>query len=112
MLTERTALILNTSTLQLQGALARVDVTDVECQLLRCLLQAEGHRMEGAALLSSSGLPTNATGQNALSVRVARLRKKLLAAGAAEPTLKSIRHGGYQLCLPIQVISLHSTTLP
>lgn len=103
MLLERTSLLLNLSTLQLQGALTSVDVTDVECQLLCCLLQAQGHRMEGALLLARSGLPAGDAGKNALSVRVARLRKKLVAAGASDPTLKSIRHGGYQLCVPLQL---------
>lgn len=112
MLTERSALILNLSTLQLQGALACVDVTDIECQLLRCLMHAQGHRMEGKALLAHSGLSADPAGKNALSVRVARLRKKLLAAGAVEPTLKSIRHGGYQLCVPLQAQSYASGVIP
>lgn len=112
MLTVRTTLILNLSTLQLQGALSCVDVTDVECQLLRCLLHAQGQRMDGTALLAHCGLPADAAGKKALSVRMARLRKKLLAAGACEPTLKSIRHGGYQLCVPLQAQSHASGAAP
>jgi len=101
--------LLNLSTLQLQGALACVDVTDAECQLLKCLAEAQGCRMDGSALLTRLHMPVDAAGQNALSVRVVRLRKKLLAAGAQEPTIKSIRAGGYQLCL---MVHAHRNGMP
>jgi DNA-binding response OmpR family regulator len=101
MLPEHTPLALNLSTLQLQGASLRVDVTDAESRLLQCLIAAQGNRMDGEALLSKLALPADTAGKNALGVRVVRLRKKLLAAGAGEPTIKSIRNGGYQLCVPV-----------
>lgn len=103
MLTERPSLILNLSTLQLQGLALRVDVTDPESQLLCALAKAPGCRLEGQALLTQFGMPVDDAGKRALGVRVVRLRKKLLAAGASEPTIKSIRGCGYQLCVPLAV---------
>ena len=103
MLTERTSLILNLSTLQLQGPASDIDVTDPESQLLCALAAAPGCRMHGHALLAQFDLPMNDAGKRALGVRVVRLRKKLLAAGASEPTIKSIRSSGYQLCVPLAV---------
>lgn len=103
MLTERTSLILNLGTLQLQGAASRVDVTDPESQLLCALAAAPGCRIEGTDLRIQLGLPVDEAGKRALGVRVVRLRKKLLAAGASDPTIKSIRGTGYQLCVPLVV---------
>lgn len=103
MLTERNSLTLNLSTLQLHGSIAHIDVTDAECQLLGYLAQASGKRIDASSLLVQLGLPTDENGKNALSVRVVRLRKKLLAAGACDPTIKSIRGKGYQLCVLIQI---------
>lgn len=103
MLTERTPLLLNLSTLQLQGSTSRIDVTDPESQLLCALLTAPGCRMVDHDLLAQVGLPVNEAGKRALGVRVVRLRKKLEMAGALPPTIKAIRGLGYQLCVPISV---------
>lgn len=103
MLSERISLVLNLSTLQLLGPLACVDVTDAESQLLASLCAALGNRLAIAALLTQFHLPADALGKRALGVRIVRLRKKLLAAGAHEPTIKSIRASGYQLCVPLTV---------
>lgn len=106
MLTERPSLLLNLSTLQLQGPVARIDVTDPESQLLCALATAPGCRLKGHALLAQFGMPVDDAGKRALGVRVVRLRKKLLSAGASEPTIKSIRGSGYQLCVPLAVHTL------
>ena len=42
--------------------------------------------------------------KTSLEVRITRLRKKLIQAGAAEPCLESIRGVGYRLHAPIQLI--------
>jgi DNA-binding response OmpR family regulator len=42
-------------------------------------------------------------GKKSLEVQIVRLRKKLENAGAASPTIKSIRSFGYQLCVPVTV---------
>jgi len=103
MLAESPHLVLNLSTLQLQGAGTRIDVTDPESQLLCALARAPGCRMEAAALLEQFAIPLDDAGKRALGVRVVRLRKKLLAAGASKPTIKSIRCSGYQLCVPLAI---------
>jgi DNA-binding response OmpR family regulator len=38
-----------------------------------------------------------------LEVRIARLRKKLIDAGAPGDCLKAIRNEGYQLCAPLHI---------
>jgi len=105
MLTERISLSLNLITLQLQGDGLRIDVTDPESQLLCALAAAPGCRLDSQSLLVQMCLPANDAGKRALGVRVVRLRKKLLAAGASEPTIKSIRGSGYQLCVPLSVLA-------
>jgi len=38
-------------------------------------------------------------------VQIVRLRKKLADVGAPEPTIKSIRSTGYQLCVVLEIMS-------
>lgn len=103
MFSDRITLVLNLNTLQLQGPVARIDITDPESLLLCALVAAPGYRMQASALLQHCGMPVIESGKRALGVRVVRLRKKLIAAGANEPTIKSIRGTGYQLCVPLSV---------
>lgn len=105
MLQARIAIALYLRTLQVEGSLGTVDITAPESQLLLALGSAEAHRVGTQALLTQLSLPINAQGKRALGVRIVRLRKKLLDAGASDPTIKSIRNSGYQLCVPVRVIS-------
>jgi DNA-binding response OmpR family regulator len=41
--------------------------------------------------------------QASIVVRIVRLRKKIMAAGAARSCIKTQKPSGYQLCIPIKI---------
>jgi len=98
------AITLNMSLLQLKGPQAVIDISDHESHLLSALARARDHRLETWQLLELTGKSTSATDKKALTVQIVRLRKKLTDAGAPEPTIKSIRSTGYQLCVALEVL--------
>lgn len=89
---------LNLSRLQLQGPEGNVDLTAAESQLLFAFARAPGRTIERwqlAEMISSGGEQPAAA---ALEMRIARLRKKLAAAGAEPPYIKALHKVGYTLC--------------
>ncbi len=100
-----TSLSLNLRTLQLGGALGWVDVSAMECELLQAFSSADFQRLNVPQMLQRVGKLNNEQGKNALGVQMVRLRKKLEKAGAPAPTIKSIRGVGYQLCVPLHLLS-------
>jgi DNA-binding response OmpR family regulator len=94
-------LAINVQTLQLTGPLSVVDLSDHECQLLTALNRATDRRLETWQLLELLGKDADDNEKRALTVQFVRLRKKLADAGASDPSLKSIRGSGYQLCVAI-----------
>jgi DNA-binding response OmpR family regulator len=96
-----TPLVLNMQTLQLTGTKGTVDLSDHECQLLAALNRAKDRRLETWQLLELLGKDADEKERQALTVQFVRLRKKLVESGAGEPSLKSIRGSGYQLCVAI-----------
>ncbi len=82
---------------QLVGPEASVDLTSSEVKLLSALVRASGKplaRWEIAELLGvSDELPSDAM----LEMRIARLRKRLIAAGAVHPVIKALHKQGYLL---------------
>lgn len=98
-------LVLNTTVLQLKGPAAVADVSAQESQLLCALARAKDHRMETWQLLELTGKSTSAMDKKALAVQIVRLRKRLSDVGAVEPTLKSIRSSGYQMCVALEIES-------
>lgn len=98
-------LTLDTAVLQLKGPHSVVDVSDQESLLLSALARAREHRLETWQLLELTGKSTSASDKKALTVQLVRLRKKLMDAGAPEPTIKSIRSTGYQLCVGLEVLA-------
>ena len=98
------ALMLDTAVLQLKGLQTVVDVSDQECLLLSALARANDHRLETWQLLELTGKSTSAPDKKALAVQIVRLRKKLTDVGAPDPTIKSIRSSGYQLCVVLEIV--------
>lgn len=103
-LSNAAALSLDTTVLQLQGPQGLADVSDQESQLLSALARARDHRLETWQLLELTGKSTSTADKKALTVQIVRLRKKLVDVGAQEPTIKSIRSTGYQLCVGLEII--------
>lgn len=95
---------LDVNNLQIKGTLGTVDVSDHESQLLSALARAIDHRLETWQLLELTGKSTSAGDKKALAVQIVRMRKKLVDVGAAEPTIKSIRSTGYQLCAVVEIV--------
>jgi DNA-binding response OmpR family regulator len=102
-------LSLNAFTLQIGGSAGWIDITDPECKLLKAFAMTPTRRLKTSSILELVGKEAGEPGKRALEVQIVRLRKKLLQAGATDPTIKSIRGMGYQLCVPLQ---LHTTTTP
>jgi DNA-binding response OmpR family regulator len=101
--TVENTLVLDTSVLQITGPQNVVDVTDHESHLLVAMAKAADHRLETWQLLEITGRAIDEPEKRALTVQIVRLRKKLIEAGAREPTIKSIRGTGYQLCIPVEL---------
>ena len=87
--------------MQITGPQGAVDLSDHEYQLLTALNRAKDRRLEIWQLLDILGKNVEDNEKRALTVQFVRLRKKLADAGATEPSLKSIRGSGYQLCVGI-----------
>lgn len=98
-------LTLDTSVLQIRGPQMVIDVSDHECLLLSALVRASDHRQETWQLLELAGKSTSLGDKKALAVQIVRLRKKMVDAGATEPTIKSIRSTGYQLCVSVEIVN-------
>jgi DNA-binding response OmpR family regulator len=97
------ALTLDTTVLQLKGPGGLVNVSDYESLLLAAMAKAADHRLETWQMLELTGKAADESDKRTLVVQMARLRKKLTDAGASEPTIKSIRGTGYQLCVPLEL---------
>jgi DNA-binding response OmpR family regulator len=89
----------------LKGPVLNVDLTPIETTLLVSLVRASGQplsRWQIAELLGAGeGLPTDAM----LEMRIARLRKRLTAAGADAPAIKAIHKKGYVLSCRVVIDS-------
>lgn len=99
------ATTLNPDKLQLQGSRGVVDVSYQECSLLRAFVDADGHCVNTAQLLEISGKTVEKANKGTLEVQLVRLRKKLVEAGAGDPSIKARRGTGYQLCVPVTVVT-------
>lgn len=90
---------------QLLGPHSIVRLTPSEETLLTAFARAPSGRLENWQLLELLGLDSAETSKTSLEVRITRLRKKLMQIGADPHGLESIRGVGYQLNMPVQVIS-------
>lgn len=94
-------LVLESQSLRLKGPAAEINISNADCQLLAALARARDRRLETWQILEILGKAVDENEKKALTVHIVRLRKKLAEAGAPEPTLKSIRGTGYQLCVSL-----------
>lgn len=75
-----------------------------EVAILTTLARAPGQRAAYWQIAEVLNLDLNTYAKASLEVRIVRLRKKLIEAGASLDCLESIRGHGYQLCLSVQVV--------
>lgn len=85
----------------LRGPDASTELTHSETALLAGLARAAGQplaRWQMAELLGAGDqLPSDAM----LEMRIARLRKRMIAAGAEPPAIRAVHKKGYVLCCPV-----------
>ena len=78
-------------------------LTASEIDLLTALNRAPGQRLEHFQVAEFLGQQEDNYNKASLEVRLTRLRKKLIEAGAQTDCLKAIRNEGYQLCVPLEI---------
>jgi DNA-binding response OmpR family regulator len=90
--------------LQAHGPAGSVELTTMEVALLSALARAPDQRLAYWQLLEITMTDMERASQANLAVRMTRLRKKLSDTGFDGPTLPVIRHEGYQLRVPVQLL--------
>ncbi|MFZ4479097.1 MAG: response regulator transcription factor [Rhodoferax sp.] len=101
----QSALVLDTARLTLRGDKAEVTLSKSDELMLKGLAEAPGRKLDYWRLLELIDLEPDDKGKSALEVRISRLKKKMVEAGAPDPAIKSLWKEGYQLCLPVQIQS-------
>lgn len=81
-----------------------VALSAAEVAMLVAFSRAPGQRLAYWQIAEILGLNLETYAKGSLEVRVVRLRKKLVEAGADATCIESIRSHGYQLCIPLQVV--------
>lgn len=81
-----------------------VHLSAAEAAMLVAFSRAPGQRVAYWQIAETLGLDLQNYPKSSLEVRIVRLRKKLVEAGAEPGCLEAVRGHGYQLCIPIQVI--------
>jgi DNA-binding response OmpR family regulator len=74
-----------------------------ETVVLASLIRAPEQQLENWQLLELLQIEPSGNDKARIEVRLSRLRKKLLLAGAAPECLQSMRGTGYQLCVSLQI---------
>ena len=75
-----------------------------ETAILAAFSRAPGQRVAYWQLAETLGLDPGTYPKASLEVRIVRLRKKLVDAGAPSSCISSVRNHGYQLCIALQVV--------
>lgn len=86
----------------IEGSLGRTELSGSEAIILASLARAPGQRLGIQQLQSLLQLDGSTFNKSAFEVRMVRLRKKLISAGAERSCLRSIRMDGYQLGITLQ----------
>lgn len=99
----RTDMAVDTLSLVLRNEKKEIPLTALEVRLLTGLARAPGQRLAQFQLAELLGQEEDAYNKRVLEVRIARLRKKLIDAGAPADCIKALRNEGYQLCTTLQI---------
>lgn len=87
--------------LLLTGPHGDAELTAGEAALLSALIRAPGQTLERwqlAEIIGSGNVEEVQPSAATLEMRITRLRKKLVKAGAEQPSIKALRSQGYKLC--------------
>jgi DNA-binding response OmpR family regulator len=98
-------LVLDRTSLKLMGVQGEpIRLSFAEATVLAALAKAPGQRLEVWQIIANLGLKADSYSRSTLAVRMTRLRKKLVLAGAPEDCLEALRNEGYQLCVAVSVL--------
>mgnify|MGYP000116625225 FL=1 len=90
--------------LELQGQQATVKLTPQEAVVLTAMARAPAGRLETWQIADLLDADVDESFKASLAVRMVRLRKKLIDAGADGVVIESLRNIGYQLTTHVEVI--------
>lgn len=89
--------------LELTGQAGVVKLTPTEAMLLTALARAPAGKLETWQIAEMLDVEMNETMKASITVRIARLRKKMVDAGAQGLGIESIRNVGYQIVAHIEI---------
>ena len=89
--------------LQITGPAGSMKLTSSEGVLLTAFARAPGGKLETWQIAELLAVMVNEAMKNSIAVRIARLRKKLVDAGAEGLVIESIRNMGYRLLIDVEV---------
>jgi DNA-binding response OmpR family regulator len=95
-------LVLQVSRLRLVGPNGDLDVSISDVMILSAFIRAPGQSLERwqiSDIVSTTQDPHPSASM--IEMRIARVRKKLLMAGAVQPCMKAVHKVGYVLCCPV-----------
>ncbi len=75
-----------------------------EIAMLVAFSRAPGQRLAYWQIAETLGLDLQSYPKSSLEVRIVRLRKKLIEAGAEANCIEAVRGHGYQLCMMVQLV--------
>ena len=97
-------IVLHPLKMEVSGPTSLARVTQAEQVLLAAFARAAQQSLEHWQVAAHLGQGQELSKEN-LEVKLGRLRKKLIACGAAAPAIQSIRGVGYRLCVPVRVMN-------
>lgn len=100
---ETEELVLDTFAMTLSGPRDTVDLSASEVDLLEEFARSSNSRLETGTIAKLDEREGEIS-KAALEVRIVRLRKKMIAAGAIGQPIKSIRNQGYQLSARMRIL--------
>lgn len=81
-----------------------VSMSPAETAILVAFARAPGQRLAYWQIAETLGLDLQTYAKASLEVRIVRLRKKLVEAGAAATCIEAVRGHGYQLCIELRIV--------
>lgn len=81
-----------------------VSMSPAEAAILVTFARAPGQRLAYWQIAEALGLDLQTYAKASLEVRIVRLRKKLVEAGAPATCIEAVRGHGYQLCIELRIV--------
>lgn len=99
---EQKGLVLDPRAMTLTGAAETVALTAAEAEILQEFIRSPNNRVKTDRIIAVTGSEGEVS-KAAIEVRIVRLRKKMLAAGAIGRPINMVRNHGYQLSVQVDI---------